>query len=357
MILFFLLMPLQIFAFTYQQQQQLNSDEVNQILDYNSGNIFDYELKQVIGEGAFSKVYLAQRIQDQELVVLKHINDTRESDINQEIQILQALIGLPNIVQMIDAIKGHQVEQADYYQQLLNKETQAIQAKQDPPHHNDSLDTTIIFTYQNTTRNLYHILKKRRYTLKQVKKYFKQIFSALVQAHDLHIMHRDIKVENVLVDQNDNIILIDWGLSQFYDSGKILSVRMGTRYYKAPELLLKYRKYDYSIDVWAVGCMLADFIFKTDPLFKGKDLKDQLRQIIQKLGKKDLYEYLKKYHIKLRLQDIPQVEERIDFKQLVNKKNKRWATKDAIDLLEKIFVYDHKLRINARQALEHAFFL
>ncbi|CAD8153166.1 unnamed protein product [Paramecium octaurelia] len=355
MMLFFLLIPLQIFAFTYQQQQQLNSDEVNQILDYNSGNIFDYELKKVIGKGAFSKVYLAYRIEDQEPVVLKHIKDTKESDINQEISILQALLGLPNIVQMIDAIKGHQDEQADYYQQLVNKEIQSIDDKQESLY-NDSLETTIIFAYQNTTRSLYNILKKRRYTLKQVKKYFKQIFSALDKAQELHIMHRDIKAENVLVDKNDNIILIDWGLSQFYDKQKSLSVRMGTRYYKAPELLLKYKKYDYSIDVWAVGCMLADFIFKTDPLFKGKDLKDQLRQIILKLGTKDLYGYLKKYHIRLGLQDIPQVEERIDFNKLVNKKNKRWATKEGIDLLEKIFVYDHKLRINARQALEHAFF-
>lgn len=49
---------------------------------------------------------------------------------------------------------------------------------------------------------------------------------------------------------------------------------MGTRYYKAPELLMGYNYYDYSIDIWAVGCMLADYTFKTHPLIAGKDNDD-----------------------------------------------------------------------------------
>ena len=57
----------------------------------------------------------------------------------------------------------------------------------------------------------------------------------------MHIIHRDIKGSNILVDDDDNIILIDWGLSAFYDPDTLKSTKMGTRYYKAPELLLKYK--------------------------------------------------------------------------------------------------------------------
>lgn len=53
-------------------------------------------------------------------------------------------------------------------------------------------------------------------------------------------MHRDIKGSNILVDKNDNIIIIDWGLSQFHNDKKTLSTRMGSDYYRAPELLMKY---------------------------------------------------------------------------------------------------------------------
>lgn len=49
---------------------------------------------------------------------------------------------------------------------------------------------------------------------------------------------------------------------------------MGTRHYKAPELLLKYPYYDYSIDVWAAGCIMADLIFKNHPFFDGDDNED-----------------------------------------------------------------------------------
>ncbi|CAD8063182.1 unnamed protein product [Paramecium sonneborni] len=359
MIPFFLFLPIQILAFTYEQQQQLISDDVDFYLNYNSGNIFDYAFTEMIGKGAFSEVYLGYRVEDQEPVVLKHIKGSRERVVNREIQILKALQGLPNIVQIIDAIKGDDEESDDFFDfgvENQNQETPKMDSKKQS-HKVEHIEATIIFAYQNTTRCLDDIRKNGDYSLQQVKNYFKQIFTALNKAHEIHIMHRDIKGSNVLVDDNDNIILIDWGLSQFYDEGRQQSTKMGTRYYKAPELLMKYKQYDYSIDIWAVGCMLADFIFKTHPLLPGKDNEDQLKKIISMLGTNDLYEYLQKYDIKLDLDELPLVQNRIDFTRLINRKNQNLVSKEGIDLLEKIFIYDHKKRINASQALEHAFFL
>ena len=63
--------------------------------------------------------------------------------------------------------------------------------------------------------------------------------------------------------------LIDWGLAEFYHPGQEYNVRVASRHYKGPELLVDCRVYDYSLDLWGVGCMLAGMIYKRDdPFFK-----------------------------------------------------------------------------------------
>lgn len=54
--------------------------------------------------------------------------------------------------------------------------------------------------------------------------------------------------------------LIDWGLAEFYHPGTDYHIRVGSRYYKGPELLVGYKRYDYSLDMWSVGCMLASLV-------------------------------------------------------------------------------------------------
>lgn len=74
-------------------------------------------------------------------------------------------------------------------------------------------------------------------------------------------MHRDIKLANTII-KNDTLYLIDWGLGEFYHPKKKLTTKVGTRYYKAPELLVGFQYYDYSIDMWSFGCNLASLLFK-----------------------------------------------------------------------------------------------
>jgi serine/threonine protein kinase len=54
--------------------------------------------------------------------------------------------------------------------------------------------------------------------------------------------------------------LIDWGLAEFFHPGTDYHIRVGSRYYKGPELLVGYKRYDYSLDMWSVGCMLASMV-------------------------------------------------------------------------------------------------
>ncbi len=68
--------------------------------------------------------------------------------------------------------------------------------------------------------------------------------------------------------------IADWGLADFYIPGKSYNVRVASRFFKAPELLVDMREYDYQIDIWSVGCMLAGMVFAREPFFKGTDNKD-----------------------------------------------------------------------------------
>lgn len=73
-----------------------------------------------------------------------------------------------------------------------------------------------------------------------------------------------------MIDHNKKELrLIDWGLAEFYFPNRDLNVRVASRYYKGPELLVDYQKYDYSLDIWSVGCMFASLIFQIDTFFKG----------------------------------------------------------------------------------------
>lgn len=75
------------------------------------------------------------------------------------------------------------------------------------------------------------------------------------------IMHRDIKPQNVLIDQiKQELKIVDWGLADYYLPNKEYNVRVASRYYKGPELLVNNKFYDYSLDIWSLGCMFAGMV-------------------------------------------------------------------------------------------------
>jgi casein kinase II subunit alpha len=76
-------------------------------------------------------------------------------------------------------------------------------------------------------------------------------------------------------------------------------VRVSSRYFKGPELLVTYEYYHYSLDIWSLGVMMAGMIFNKEPFFKGSDNYDQLEQITKVLGTEELYAYLNTYNIQL----------------------------------------------------------
>ena len=74
-------------------------------------------------------------------------------------------------------------------------------------------------------------------------------------------MHRDIKPQNILIDpERRSLKVIDLGLAEFYFPGKNYNVRVASRYFKGPELLLGYEYYDYSLDMWSLGALFAGIV-------------------------------------------------------------------------------------------------
>uniref|UniRef100_A0AAY4BWJ9 non-specific serine/threonine protein kinase n=1 Tax=Denticeps clupeoides TaxID=299321 RepID=A0AAY4BWJ9_9TELE len=182
---------------------------------------------------------------------------------------------------------------------------------------------------------------------------------ALDYCHSMGIMHRDVKPHNVMIDhEHRKLRLIDWGLAEFYHPGQEYNVRVASRYFKGPELLVDYQMYDYSLDMWSLGCMLASMIFRKEPFFHGHDNYDQLVRIAKVLGTEDLYDYIDKYNIELepRFNDILGRHSRKRWERFVHSENQHLVSPESLDFLDKLLRYDHQARLTAREAMDHPYF-
>lgn len=296
-------------------------------LDFPWGSQEPYIISKKLGRGKYSEVFEGFNTLNKTPCALKVLKPVRQDKINREIKILQTLWGGPNIIKLFDVTK-------------------------DPATKIPSL----IFEYLETVdhKTLFPMFKEQ-----DVKHYIREVLVALDFSHSMGIMHRDIKPHNILYSggEKGTLKVIDWGLADFYFPGKDYNVRVASRYYKGPELLVDYGFYDYSLDIWSLGVLFAGIIFKKDPFFQGMDNNDQLDKIVRVLGTEELEEYINKYHVILdgNLLDGKGYAKK-SWKSFVTDENKDLAKPDAIDLLEQMLKIDHQKRITAKEALNHVYF-
>lgn len=227
---------------------------------------------------------------------------------------------------------------------------------------------SLIFENVNNTdfRSLYP-----KFNDLDVRFYINELLKALDFCHSKGIMHRDVKPHNVMIDHENRKVrrpgqarpfptplltcscqlrLIDWGLAEFYHPGTEYNVRVASRYFKGPELLVDFQEYDYSLDMWSLGAMFASMIFRKEPFFHGNSNSDQLVKIAKVLGTDDLFDYLDKYEIELDAQydDILGRFQKKPWHSFVTSENQRFITNEAIDFLDKLLRYDHQVSPPAR---------
>jgi len=310
----------------------INEKRPPEYWDYENFNVQwggqdNYEVVRKVGRGKYSEVFEGVCTANNQKCIIKILKPVKKKKIRREIKILQNICNGPNIIKLLDVVR-------------------------DP----ESKTPSLIFEYVNNTdfKVLYPTL-----TDYDIRYYIFQLLRALDYSHSQGIMYRDVKPHNVMIDHSKRELrLIDWGLAEFYHPGREYNVRVASRYYKGPELLVDLQDYDYALDMWSLGCMFAALIFRKDPFFCGHDNYDQLVKIARVLGTEELYDYLNKYGIELdpQLEDLIGNHSKKPWTRFVNSDNQHLVSPEAMDFLSGLLQYDHQERFTAKEAMMQPYF-
>ena len=262
-----------------------------------------YEILSKLGSGSFGSVYLARNKYTNEKVAMKQIkkssaNLLSDGEITDEIEILKNL-DHPDIVRIIESF--------------------------------NTKNSYILITEYCEGGELFDQVKNQL-SETQIAVIFKQVLSGLAYLHSNNIVHRDLKLENILIHEKEkskttgedlfNIKIIDFGTARIFDKNKNPQSIVGSSYYIAPEVLRQ--KYNKECDLWSVGVILYMFIVGHAP-FDGCD-DEEITTNIQR--------------------------------GVYRKNDRRWikASKEVKDLIQKLLTYRPSQRLSAIQALNHPWF-
>lgn len=192
------------------------------------------------------------------------------------------------------------------------------------------------------------IIKTQRLSDDHIQFLIYQILRGLKYIHSAGIIHRDLKPSNIAVNEDCDLKVLDFGLARHTEAE--MTGYVATRWYRAPEIMLNWMRYNQTVDIWSVGCIMAEMITGRT-LFPGKDHIDQLLRIMTLCGTPDAL-FMKK---------ITSEEARRYVRTLPIMKRKNFseifagANPLAIDLLDQMLKLDSDLRPTAEQALAHPY--
>eukprot|EP01135_Chromosphaera_perkinsii_P009030 Nk52_evm48s1569 gene=Nk52_evmTU48s1569 len=297
-------------------------------------NVSKYEKLDKIGQGTFGEVFKAKNRDTGEIVALKKVLMENEKEgfpitAIREIKILKQL-NHKNIVRLIEICHTPASE--------LNKNKGSIY---------------MVFEFMD--HDLTGLLDRPgvKFSEAQIKAYAKQLCEGLYHMHIQKAIHRDIKGSNMLINNKGELKIADFGLARAFNVNpdRDYTNRVVTLWYRPPELLLGTNHYGASVDMWGVGCILAE-LYTKKPLFPGGEEMEQIRLICKLCGtpneqnwpgvsKLKNFDMLKNFHMKPRLREF------------LKSKN---VPANAIDLIEKLLSLDPSKRPGAAECCDDDYF-
>lgn len=294
----------------------------------------DYEIIKRLGGGSFADVYQAKEKSTGDLVAIKVLKKKYKKFEDccelREIKSLQKLQqdSLTNEKGVDNIIKLKQI--------IFDKKTGVL---------------NIVFEYMET--DLYELMKKRspqKLSETEIRDITYQILLGLYHMHKYGFFHRDMKPENLLLT-GKKIKIADFGLAREIRSIPPYTEYVSTRYYRAPECILRSTNYNSPIDIWALGCIIAEMYMHPMPLFYGSTEKEVFYKICSILGSPNNNIWPEGINqAKLIGMKIPP-NNGTDLKNIVI-----GASDEAIDLMEKMLKWDPNSRETANNLLAHPFF-
>ncbi|KAK9277612.1 hypothetical protein L1049_007158 [Liquidambar formosana] len=296
------------------------------------GNLFEVTTKYVppirpIGRGAYGIVCAAVNSETHEEVAIKKIGNAFDNRIDakrtlREIKLLRHM-DHENVIAIKDIIR--------------------------PPKKETFNDVYIVYELMDT--DLHQIIRSNQPLTDDHCQYFLyQLLRGLKYVHSANVLHRDLKPSNLLLNANCDLKIGDFGLARTTSETDFMTEYVVTRWYRAPELLLNCSEYTAAIDIWSVGCILGE-IMTREPLFPGKDYVHQLRLITELLGSPGdaSLGFLRSNNARRYVRQLPQYP-----KQQISARFPNMSP-GAVDLLEKMLVFDPSKRITVDEALCHPY--